>query len=315
MATASLTHTQGRVSAAIAISCHRAETLTLTVTMLTAAGVARDCSGGIVALAFWRRGNNGSPLTSRVVGTGTGVHVVTIDRDTTVKLDGRYECSILYTAASGEVETLCDVGSLSIPVAVGGIGYDITGVSTPGAIPVGGLTVDGSPCNTINVGSDFPITVSGGIAELDQHNRIPHAQWRAFGASETATLTTDAAASVYEVTYAKIAALGGLAVSASHTYSALLSSRVTLRAGTACAWVDLLTQITITVDALGALNFAVDDALSASTVVGPVSLQTSRASVSQSSAWAFDVNITRPTGVECAVLRHDTAVLELQEIA
>lgn len=172
MATASIIHTQGTVSQAQEITCYGGETLTVTVTMKTTAGAARDCSGGSVALAFGRRGDSRSPLTASATGTANGVHTITIDRDTTHKLDKRYEYTVVYTDANGEVEACCGIGGLVIPDMVGGVGYDIAGTLSTAPVvqmtsPTSGSSVrTGEVTWTFIASSSSALTASNFLAVI-----------------------------------------------------------------------------------------------------------------------------------------------------
>lgn len=119
MAEASFTHYSGTTLAAATIECPRSETLTLTITMLTAEGAARDTSDGVVSFNWERRGVLGSPVRVTADGGPSGVHTIALDTLVTVLLDGIYQCDIWYIPPEGPPERLIEKSALSIVPAVG----------------------------------------------------------------------------------------------------------------------------------------------------------------------------------------------------
>lgn len=119
MSTASITYTQGTVAAAQAFTCPRGEDLVLTITCLTAAGTARDCSGSTLSLSWERAASSGAPFAVTGAGSASGIHTLTIPHSTTLLQDGLYRCDTWLTPASGASERIGAISTLSLQSVIG----------------------------------------------------------------------------------------------------------------------------------------------------------------------------------------------------
>jgi hypothetical protein len=181
------------------------------------------------------------------------------------------------------------------------------------------LAFNSSAINSLTTGSEFPASVSGGVATLDPHNRIASAKWRSKEAPTNTDLYTDSPVIVAYINALTLLALDNPIVAPkNHTYAAVLSSRITIISESTpahFAFVDIVAPFVLTVDSYGNHAYSVvpSDAIVSSTAVA--SMVAASATVSLPSAYAIEINAVRPPGVDCTVLRHDTAIIELQEIA
>jgi hypothetical protein len=157
-----------------------------------------------------------------------------------------------------------------------------------------------------------------GLAALDPFSLIPRSLWRR-NQTLSIALSTDAATDYLSIAMTALfgdESLEGLGISVSHTYAAVFSSRVTI-IETAnpqhFAFVDIVAPVAIIGNG-SVITFGIDAATASVTVVGTSTMLTAMASIRDTSDTIY-LSASRPPGVACTVLRHDTAIIELQEVA
>lgn len=159
LTTLTITNYAGTVLPATSISVTRGEPLTVTVTALTAGGLARSTAGGTLSASWKRRGSYGSPVRATVAGSAGGVDTITVLADTLRLLDGSYQFDVWYSPASGDDEPLLAQSTLSVRSAVGPEGDALQYVAGPA-----GPTGDTGPAFS----TDATPTVHGLMSAVDK---------------------------------------------------------------------------------------------------------------------------------------------------
>jgi len=185
-------------------------------------------------------------------------------------------------------------------------------------VPAGSVLVNGAPVKSVATGSDFPVSIAAGVATLDPLNLLPRAKWRRNQALSIA-LASDAPSLYVRIgpmTMAGVEGMESLNLDPTKSYAAVISSRVMV-VETAnqqhYAFVDMVFPVTI-VGLIYYHNYVVDPTAAAVSVVATSTMTSVTATVLDTD-WSIELKVTRPPGVACTVLRHDTAIIEIQEIA
>lgn len=168
-------------------------------------------------------------------------------------------------------------------------------------------------------GPEFPLTTDRGIVTLDPLNLIARAEWRR---KQTLALALETNSPIYYVLIGFVPDvdfedLSSLGLDPAKNYSVVLSSRVSLvrtSDSSQFAFVDLVIPIAIRTST-GASTFVLSPTDATVSVIATSAMGTATASISAMDATHIALSVSRPTGITCTVLRHDTAIIELQEIA